>query len=468
MPVEVILNELPAGIATKATRQGETVPVRITGFFSSEDGQDLITHLEQLPSILLAKAVGNKIPPSQVDNLLAIIRRDRTATVYVNELYPQLITKVGRDVERGQPVFKDDIVDISRADIGVDVPPEAAVVFLFSWGWRKGVFFDFGPVGPDAKPRAFDLPSVLGELHARLMFQERFSISEDEWARLFKAGWFPFVGLGNPTIKLMLTHLRADWDIDKLIPKVLEEVRAKAHSFLRSWKLHPALATHASSLEEAIGHFLSGNHASCSKLLFPVIEGIHSAVSAHEGRAGSLLMPHRFEGYMRDAYLPLFNPEGPHAKAPDSGATQGEGGSAGWDAKSSAIALLVVHQLFHSFELTGQEQGTGAHSKEDNTSPRKVAIKTGPPTKGDKESPRRVAIEAVEAANRWSQWWAKGQPELLAQVFDRLDGNLPGGWKRLQGEELERFGSFARPGSAWYSLPTTSEYVGVALSLERP
>ena len=72
MPVEVILNELPAGIATKATRQGETVPVRITGFFSSEDGQDLITHLEQLPSILLAKAVGNKIPPSQVDNLLAL------------------------------------------------------------------------------------------------------------------------------------------------------------------------------------------------------------------------------------------------------------------------------------------------------------------------------------------------------------------------------------------------------------
>jgi hypothetical protein len=74
------------GVAAKARRKGETASVRVTGFLSSEDGQELITHLEQFPSTLLLKAVGTKVPPSHVDNLLAIVRRDKTATVYVNEL----------------------------------------------------------------------------------------------------------------------------------------------------------------------------------------------------------------------------------------------------------------------------------------------------------------------------------------------------------------------------------------------
>src|ERR1700689_4587268 len=106
MPVEVILSEVPIGVAAKASRKGETAAIRITGFVSSEDGQDLITHLEQFSSMLLAKAVGDKGSPSQVDNLLAIVRRDKTATVYVNELRPAFISKVARAKERGDPVFK--------------------------------------------------------------------------------------------------------------------------------------------------------------------------------------------------------------------------------------------------------------------------------------------------------------------------------------------------------------------------
>jgi hypothetical protein len=442
MPAEVILNEVPMGVAAKASRKGETASFWVTGFLSSEDGQELITHLEQFPSTLLAKAVGTKVPPSHVDTLLAIVRRDKTATVYVNELQPQLISKVARAKEKGEPVFKDDIVDITSAELGVDVPADAGVVIVFSGGWRKGLFYDFGPLGPEARPRAFDLPAVLGELYARLLFQERYRISDDEWDRLFRCRWFPFVGLGNETIGLMLTHLRAGWDMDELTSRVAEEVRGKAPSFLQAWLLHPALATDAPILERAVGHFLSGDHVSCAGLLYPQIEGVLRShpVGSHADRPGSLLMPHRFEDYLKAVYLPSFNPAAPAERAASG---------AGSQQKASAIAILVVHQLFHSFDPPPRE--------------REAAVVERSADPGH----RRPAIDAAGAASRWSQWTARGNDEVLARLIDRLDANLPGGWKRLQGESLDPFRSGVRPGSAWYSIDSTPEHIGVTLSVER-
>jgi hypothetical protein len=441
VPAEVLLNEVPMGVAAKASRKGETASVRVTGFLSSEDGQELVTHLEQVPSTLLMKAVGTRVSPSQVDNLLAIIRRDKTATVYVNELQPQVITKVAQAKERGEPVFMDDIVDITAAELGVEVPPDAGVVIVFSWGWRKGLFYDFGPLGPDARPREFDLPGVLGELYARLLFQQRYRISDDEWARLFGCGWFPFAGLGNETIGLMLTHLRAGWDMDELTPRVAEEVRGKAPSFLQAWLPHPALAPHAPILERAVGHFLSGDHVSCAGLLYPQIEGILRShpMGAHAGRPGSLLMPHRFEDYLKEVYLPRFNPA----------AAEGPAATPVTQQKSAAVAILVIHQLFHSFDPPPRERELAV-----------VERSEGPVR-------RRPDIDAAGAANRWSQWTARGDDEVLARLIECLDANLPGGWKRLQGESLDPYRSGVRPGSAWYSIESTPEHVGVTLSIER-
>src|SRR5579871_4604661 len=100
MSAEVILDSVPIGIAVESSR-GESVRVQPIGFLSSEDGQQLIRQLEKLPSTLLMKAVGNRVSPSQVDNLLAIVRRDKTATVYVNELQPQVISKIAKAKARG-------------------------------------------------------------------------------------------------------------------------------------------------------------------------------------------------------------------------------------------------------------------------------------------------------------------------------------------------------------------------------
>ena len=71
----------PIGRRSQAT----TVRVRCTEFVSSEDGQELIRRLEGFPTELLGMvaAQGRVVAPSQVDHLLAVIRPDRTGTVYV-------------------------------------------------------------------------------------------------------------------------------------------------------------------------------------------------------------------------------------------------------------------------------------------------------------------------------------------------------------------------------------------------
>jgi hypothetical protein len=48
MPYEIKLNDLPAGYAIKGAPKGGQVTVCFRKFFSSEDGQELIHHLEKL------------------------------------------------------------------------------------------------------------------------------------------------------------------------------------------------------------------------------------------------------------------------------------------------------------------------------------------------------------------------------------------------------------------------------------
>jgi hypothetical protein len=146
MPYEVSLDALPAGRALHRARPGESLAVQTTGFLTPEDGNDLITLLEAIsncfPSIV---GVKGKFFESQVDNLLAIVRPDKTATVYCNEI--QLIAEVRakRRIFPGEEVFKGDIADIGRLQLkdktgsDIELPSDAGIQLLFTAGWRRGL-----------------------------------------------------------------------------------------------------------------------------------------------------------------------------------------------------------------------------------------------------------------------------------------------------------------------------------------
>lgn len=240
MPHEIVFDGLPAGYALESVKEGQggEVPVQVIEFTSTEDGQHFLQRLEKIPDQILRMVGGDRyIPPSQVDHMLAVIRRDMTGTVYLNELPLGTRVRVSRAIEAGEPIRKDDIIDIEELNLGgLEIPQDAGLVFVFSVGWQKGLFYDLGPLGPDGEvTRDYDLNAILGQLYTYLLFRERFTINDSEWDTLFKAQWFPFVALKNDTIEDMLRYMRAGWDLDDLTNQIVDEVKDKVDSMLESW-----------------------------------------------------------------------------------------------------------------------------------------------------------------------------------------------------------------------------------------
>lgn len=376
MPIEINLGMPPAGYAVSAARRGELAQVQYLEFTSTEDGQHFIKRLEGLPNQILQK-LPNPIPPSQVDSLLAVcFPRGKTA-VYVNEVIPRAQCRASRAIKAGSTITRDDIIEINRLELDVDVPSDAGVLFLFSVGWRKGLFYDFGPVGcPNPTPRKYDLASVLGQAYCHILFQERFSISDAEWNALFAAKWFPFSGLLNSTIDVLIDHVRAGWDPDEKLPEFTSQTKERLPQMLESWRKHSSFAPHIELLERAAERFQSDDYVSCTALLFPRIEGIlrthhtslgtkappssknltYSAVAARMDHEKCLLMPHRFAAYLGDIYFANFNPVAQQIDVSRHSVAHGVASASGFNQKSALLAILVVHQLFYFLECEKPEK----------------------------------------------------------------------------------------------------------------
>jgi hypothetical protein len=145
----VKFDQSPAGHALNSGRSGEEITICQKEFVSSEDGDLLISRLEGFPAEILSMLPGGGPVPATVVHLLVIIRPDKSADVYMNDDL-QIISQVQakRGFRAGEPVMTDDIADVLRISFpGVELPPDAGIVFLFSAGWRKGLYYDFKPLG---------------------------------------------------------------------------------------------------------------------------------------------------------------------------------------------------------------------------------------------------------------------------------------------------------------------------------
>jgi len=329
MPHKIDLGMAPAGYALTGARQGEDhVLVQFMEFTSTEDGQHFVQRLEGIANDILVR-VPTSIGPSQVDSMLALIRRDGKATVYVNEVQLCARVRASGPIKAGAPVTKNDIVDVDRLELDVEIPDDVGVLLLFSVGWRKGLFYDFGPVGaPDPEPRKYDLRAMLGQCYCHVLFQERFSISDVEWAALFATKWFPFAGLRNETTERLISRVRSGWDPDEQIEQMVSEIKNRVPQMVDGWRKHPSFAPHIEILERAVERFQMDDYVSSTGLLFPRIEGILRTHHAAFGAANSpkpdhltesavaskihnmkcLLLPHKFAQYLREVYFANFNP----------------------------------------------------------------------------------------------------------------------------------------------------------------
>ncbi len=368
MPFEIHLEHLPGGYAAESGQPGEKLPVIVREFTSSEDGNLFISRLEGLPRDIIAKLPGASFRlEATVDHLLAIVRPNRNATVYLNDLPHTLLVRAKRAVNAGDPITLDHILDISKVKLnGVTVPPEAGVLAILSSGWRKGFYFDLAPLNGDRLPRSYDLESVLGQYYAYLNFQHFFSISDEVWAEFFRQGWFPFIHLKHNTLRTTVEWAKAGFSLDDRLGEISGEVRETVAAQLPGWKTHPLFADHFDLISAAHSRFMENDFVSATSILYPRIEGVlrtqHFAVptstSASQNNlvastfaraqlpehGNSLLLPARFRWYLEKVFFGSFDPANPvgvnrntvaHGVAPRSA----------YDLKSTTVGFLILLQL---------------------------------------------------------------------------------------------------------------------------
>ena len=372
MPITITLDGPLVGIAASSIRAGETVRVIPQEFLSSEDGDRLIERLEEVSRVLLNKIPTDRRPkPSQIDHLLAIVHKDKTVTLYINELGFKSLVSIKRRREAGQPIYVDDIVDIHTLEfLGVEIPDDTGIFFIFSFEWRKGLFYDLTPLLPDSNGlRDYNINHLLGQLSAYLTLQDRIKISEDVWEKMFAQSWFPFISLSLSLINEMKMHAEAGWTIDGLLPKITGEVKQSLNDWLEKWSETSLYKDHIELLRKAAERFLEADHQSAISILYPRIEGIlrdyyrlhrvekpsqerlaETAVQAglSEDRPRHPLLPEKFQRYLSEVYFRKFGSNKPESVSRNT-VSHGVAPVEAFSEKASVIGFLILDQLLYFF-----------------------------------------------------------------------------------------------------------------------
>lgn len=368
MPTEIRLPQAKVGYAGAHGRSGESLPVILREFTSSEDGNLFIGRLEGIPRQILSYLPGGgfHLEPC-VHHLFAIIRADGATTVYLNDLPYTMLARTKRAIDAGADVTLDHILDISKLQLkGVTVPRDAGVVVILSAGWRKGLFFDFTPLHRPNEPRAYDLESTLGQYYTYLHFQHLFSMTDAVWEEFFRQGWFPFIHLPHETLRLMVAWAGAGFSLDDQLDVIVPAVTATVAAQIEGWRRHPLFLAHHSLIATAFQRFTAHDYVSAIAILLPRIEGILRAnhyadpaaprasqenlVASAFARAQlpahafSLLLPLRFQRYLEEIYFAAFEPRRPNALNRNTVA-HGVAPTETFDRKGATLGFLILLQL---------------------------------------------------------------------------------------------------------------------------
>ena len=369
MAYEVTFGEnSPAGYALNSAKGGQQAKLRVSEFISSEDGDLFISRLEGMPQSFLAMLPPeSQIPPSSIDHLVAIIRPNRTGTIYVNELDLTIRMRSRRAVKAGERVFHDDILDIERMQFkGVTFPADAGVAVLISVGWRKGLYYDLNPVSVDPQRRQYDVEMTMGQFYSYLLFQDLFKISQADWKVLFSQKWFPFIYLGQPLLKKMISYVRSGWNVDDLLDKISDETKRLLRESPDIWKKNPYAQEHIEIFEKAVDRYLNDDFISACSILFPRIEGLMRSYRKSAGiiqrpsganlakavvakdeasrHGASYLLPEHFREYLEAVYFKNFDDAAPSDLSRHSLA-HGVVPMGEFTLKGATIGFLILYQL---------------------------------------------------------------------------------------------------------------------------
>jgi hypothetical protein len=380
MPVNIQLDNPPLGYCVDGGVEGETVRIRNKGFLYSENGEEFVTYLEGMSNCYHDAFVKANVSESEIDNFLAIVHPDATATVYLNEIQPIPTIRFqgfgAEGIKAGSPITIDNIADVDCLELqdvnglALHIPADCGLSLVLSHRWRKGYYFDYSVFGPHAKPRTDDLPPLLGHFFARLIFQDMFSATPVQWMRLFELGWFPFIGLRHDDRRALLKWSGTERMPDSVLDEAARTFVASLDQRLAIWANREHLQLRMPFLIQAKARLDADDYLSCINLLYPQIEGVMRGCFVDQSSAGrpnqntmvaavaalrsesSLLLPTRFVEYLLQVYFQDFNERVGNVPLSRHTISHGVSNPADYDFRRAAVAFMVLDQLF--FYMNGQ------------------------------------------------------------------------------------------------------------------
>jgi hypothetical protein len=189
---------------------------------------------------------------------------------------------------------------------------------------------------------------------------------------MFSQGWFPFSYLSTNLVKAMIDRAAEKLPIDDQLEEISAEVSKILPPRLDDWKNDPIVSGHVEVLQRAYERFLENDFISAASILYPRIEGVMRTFGAIEHpeagatqselariaagmgsiREESLLLPHKFEAYLRDVYFASFKPGGMVDNVSRHTVSHGVVESTRLDRKAATVGFLILMQIVSTILVT--------------------------------------------------------------------------------------------------------------------
>ena len=355
------------GVSASAARAGEKVTLWTRLAITSEErifhrvAQNLARIIEHC-----AAQEGKNVSISRAHTVLAVMRKDNSAELWVDTAAVNLNIILKRDAKAGQAIFESDIVDVTGMDFpAVEIGATDRVICLFREGWRFGLLFDFNP--DDSFDRAA-MRGALGMLYRTMRYRHLYDALTEKpiFQRLVAAGWFPFAEIITSEFNDLLSECEAGFELGEPEKKLIESFdKARLEAVFNRWMLKPHFARKEDLLRAAVDAFLARQPIPTIKIVLTEIEGVLAeaykavhrkrpklktllafAVQSAKDKTGApdtLMFPEAFAEYLQEYTFAEFDPDGP---APKAGSRHAVGhGAADTQSYTQARALQAILTL---------------------------------------------------------------------------------------------------------------------------
>jgi len=136
----------------------------------------------------------NRLVESNIINCLIILEDKNEAEIFINiPTIMQIIAK--KRLRFGSPITKEDIADIRKIEFpGIDIKSYYGVLYIFSIGWRRGLYFDLTPLEElNARTNFKRLETLFASFYSYITFPEVLKLDEQIKNKMMDNGWFPFI-----------------------------------------------------------------------------------------------------------------------------------------------------------------------------------------------------------------------------------------------------------------------------------